>query len=189
MSERQGGRIRDRLPDLALEALMVVFAVLVALAVDEWREGRQLRELADRARAAVLIEARANLGELERTRPQLVEVRLRLRATADSLDARRDASIDVSMELPEFTSAAWQAAQVTQAAPYLDYDWVIRVARAYEQGRIYEQLRSELLGSLSGSADEAAPEAWVSRIAGQLDILLQVHAGLEERLRGVVAEG
>ena len=49
---------------------MVVFAVTVALAVEEWREERQLQEFADRARAGVIAEVRANIDEFERTVPR-----------------------------------------------------------------------------------------------------------------------
>ena len=34
-------------------------------------------------------------------------------------------------------TAAWRAAQASPAAPYLDYDWVIEVARAYEAYDVY----------------------------------------------------
>lgn len=48
--------MRWKLAELATEALMVVFAVLVALGVEEWREERRLRTFAERARAAVDLE-------------------------------------------------------------------------------------------------------------------------------------
>ncbi|MGY8778357.1 MAG: hypothetical protein ACKVIN_09555 [Longimicrobiales bacterium] len=40
------------------------------------------------------------------------------------------------LRLPEISSAAWSAAQSSEAGPYLDYDWVIQVARAYESHEI-----------------------------------------------------
>jgi hypothetical protein len=49
-------RLREKLPELLLEAVSVVFAVLLALAVDEWREPRSRNTLA--ARASILEEIR-----------------------------------------------------------------------------------------------------------------------------------
>jgi hypothetical protein len=46
-----GRSLLTKLPELALEAAMVVFAVLVALGVEGWNDERQMREFADRARA------------------------------------------------------------------------------------------------------------------------------------------
>ena len=52
MTNRAGSWGR-RVAELALEAVMVVFAVMVALGVEEWRDDRQMEELSERARAAV----------------------------------------------------------------------------------------------------------------------------------------
>ena len=58
--------LRDRVPELLLEAVFVVFAVLVALAVDECWEGREEQELARVAQENVAAEIDANLDELTR---------------------------------------------------------------------------------------------------------------------------
>lgn len=47
---------------------MVVFAVLAALGVEQWREDRQLQRFAEGAREAVDLEIRQNLEEFRRTR-------------------------------------------------------------------------------------------------------------------------
>lgn len=70
-----GEKARWKLAELATEALMVVFAVLVALGVEEWREERQLRAFADRARMAVDLELEQNLDEFRSDGPDLIEIR------------------------------------------------------------------------------------------------------------------
>ena len=184
-----GTPLRARLPELALEAAMVVFAVLVALAFDEWRENRHFRELADRARTAVVAEATANLEELERTSADLRSVRERLVQAISSMEEGLDTSLDLTFELPEFSSAAWQAAQVTQAAPYLDYAWVIRVSRAYENVRVSAQVQAQLLETLGGLTAAASERDTLARLSVQVAMLLQIHETLEERFREIVAEG
>ena len=54
---------------------MVVFAVLAALGVEQWREDRQLQWFAERAREAVEFEIRQNLDEFQRTGPVLAAKR------------------------------------------------------------------------------------------------------------------
>ena len=66
---RQG--TRWNLAEMATEALMVVFAVLVAFGVEEWREERQLRQFAEVARAAVELELEENLDEFKSTQASL----------------------------------------------------------------------------------------------------------------------
>ena len=67
---------------------MVVFAVLVAFGVEQWREERQLRRFADVARAAVELELRENLDEFRGAEPALedaTELFLRI-LRAESMD-------------------------------------------------------------------------------------------------------
>jgi len=60
--------IKNKLPELILEAAFVVFAVLLALGVDEWRENRTNQKLADRTRDNIIEEIHANYFESISTR-------------------------------------------------------------------------------------------------------------------------
>ena len=112
-----GEKVRRRLPELATEALMVVFAVLVALGVEEWREERQLRAFADRARAAVDLEIQQNLDEFRSAGPGLSEGRetvatvlqalLEARASGGAPEASSTISVLVSPRFP-WPHGAWR---------------------------------------------------------------------------------
>ena len=71
---------------LALEGVMVLFGVLSALLVDEWREDRALQKEADAATAQLLAEVRQNLAELETVGATVSERVERLAALEDVLD-------------------------------------------------------------------------------------------------------
>ena len=62
-SRRSG--LRDKLPELLIEAGSVAFAVLLALFVDQWRENRSNIQLAERAEESIMAEVRNNLERLE----------------------------------------------------------------------------------------------------------------------------
>jgi hypothetical protein len=49
-----GMRIAERLPEIMIEALFMLVAVVLAFAVEEWREERELDGLAAQARGAIL---------------------------------------------------------------------------------------------------------------------------------------
>ena len=115
-----GEKVRRRLPELATEALMVVFAVLVALGVEEWREERQLRAFADRARAAVDLEIEQNLDEFRSDGPDLIDGRdhvgstlRKLREAQETLDPDEEGGVDFSFsfDFPDISTAAWRVAQ------------------------------------------------------------------------------
>ena len=144
--------LRRRLPEITVEAVMVVFAVFAAFGVEEWRDERQLRQFAAVARSAVETEIAENLEEFRRTGTALTtltaEVERSLRMARES--AIDWEALDLSLQLPRVSAAAWRAAQGSQAAPYFDYGWVIQVARTYEGMEAYGDVRRQLLEGYGG---------------------------------------
>lgn len=194
-------RMRWKLAELATEALMVVFAVLVALGVEEWREERQLREFADRARAAVDREIEQNLAEFRSAGPSLIDgrnsVRSMLQALRDAQESRDrgesgSANFNFNFDFPDVSTAAWRVAQASQAAPYFDYDWVIGRARYYDGLETYLDLRDEVVdevGSLiAGGGDMDRGVIVVRRLYGRLEVLVQLHEGLQEGMEEYLGE-
>ena len=59
-----GTRLTERLPEIVIEALFMLVAVVLAFAVEEWREERELDGLAAEARGAILQEVTSNRDEL-----------------------------------------------------------------------------------------------------------------------------
>lgn len=203
MAALTGEKVRWRLAELATEAAMVVFAVLVALGVEQWREERQLRAFADRARTAVDLEIRQNLDEFRRTGPGLTEGREKSETALQALlsvqrgeTVSGSVELNLGLELPDISTAAWRVAQASQAAPYFDYDWVIDRARQYDGLERYMDVTDEVmrdLSALAGSSvaqDVDATVAALQRLFGRLEVLVQVHANLqqdmEEYLEGAV---
>ena len=194
MAALGGDKVRRRLPELATEALMVVFAVLVALGVEEWREERQLRAFADRARAAVDQEIELNLDEFRSVESGLNEgsekVATVLQALLEARASGESGSVEGGFTFaePEISMAAWRVAQASRAAPYFDYDWVIDRARHYEQVERYAGLWEQFLEGLasveaaSAANDLDATVTTFSRIRGQLAILVQLHEQVREQM-------
>ena len=193
-------RVRWKLAELATEALMVVFAVLVALGVEEWRDERQLREFADRARAAVDQEIEQNLAEFRSEGPSLIDgrdsMRSMLQTLRDAQEARDrgesgNATANFAFDFPDISTAAWRVAQTSQAAPYFDYDWVIERARHYDGLETYLDLRDEVvdeISSLIASRDMDASAVVVRRLYGRLEVLVQLHEGLQEDMEEYLGE-
>ena len=188
---------RSRLAELATESLMVVFAVLVALGVEEWREERRLRQFADVARAAVELELRENLDEFREAEPGLAEAtelfQRVLQAESEDDPIFADREVTFSLPLPEISSAAWRAAQASQASPYFDYHWVIRISRVYDVHALYEQARGQLLGDMSlllatMSSDTSPLEIKdeLRLVYGRLLLLHQVNAAVQGELQALL---
>ncbi len=207
MAALTGEKVRWRFAELATEALMVVFAVLVALGVEEWREERQLREFADRVRAAVDLEIRQNLDEFRSAGPDLIAGRDDLGSTLQKLraaqemsdrDEERSVNSSFSVDFPDISTAAWRVAQSSQAAPYFDYAWVIERARQYDGFETYLDIRDQVLDAMSAlfmgemefTGERGLDQAVVAlqRLYGRLEILVQLHEGLQEDMEAYLGE-
>ena len=180
-------RLGRSLPRLLLEMLGVVFAVLVALAADEWRESHELAQRAATARAGVLAELRANRAELERTQAGLDSTASRLEAAVRADTSGDGPGLSVDLELPDFSDAAWRITQVTDAASRLDFAWLTRVARIYAAQQLYADVRGDVVSTM-GALGTSGPEPGIARLSGQLRILLQLHRQLMDDYDEVLGE-
>jgi len=124
-------RLREKLPEILIEAASVVLALLLALALNSWNDARHDRERAAAARAAILAELRGNRAELDQARPVLKAIITSLQAALDP-DKPEPNELKVELGVSLLSSGAWHAALATQASQDFDFDWVRRIARVYE---------------------------------------------------------
>lgn len=185
-----GSRLKNKLPELFLEAASVVFAVLLALAVDEWRETRSQRALAARARASILEEIRSNEAELRNGR---AKNRALLQQTEEALrrvQQEPETSVAFNFQIALLSSSSWHTAQMTQAANFLDFDWVRRVSKVYELQELYITSQSAVVDRLSGISEilEDNPQRMLTIIAERLRVALRLQDSLLEEYAKVLGE-
>lgn len=184
-------RLREKLPELILEAASVVFAVLLALAVDEWRETRSREALAARARASILEEIRGNQTELRNTRDNNRALLQKIEEALSQLTQKREASLQFHFEIALLSSSAWNTAQMTQAANFLDFDWLRSVSNVYELQGLYVTSQSAVVDRISGISElfEGDPRRMLTIIAERLRVALKVQDELLEEYGEVLGEG
>jgi len=155
---------RPSVVKLLAEVVSVVFAVLVALGIDQWWEGRENQAMARVSLEAVTREIRENRAQLEDmgNMPPVAEMMADLDSVIGDFergDRPRDASVNYDLAL--LSSAAWETAQLNRATQFLPLDQVVTLARLYEFQRYYERAQDEVFDALSGlraSGDDAAGE-------------------------------
>lgn len=144
-------RLREQGPVLLAQVISVVFAVLVALAVDEWWENRENEELGRQAMRAVAAELRGNLEELTNEREQLTTQLDQLDANITDLRADRElVEVNVNYPVALLSSAAWQTAQVTRAVHFVDLDRTVRIARVYDLQNFFLRAQEGLSERIAG---------------------------------------
>jgi len=190
MSDARDG-LRRRLPDLLIEALFIFLAVVLALAAEEWREGRDRRELADRALRSVAEEMRSNLEELERTGPVNEDRADSARVMLERLGSSRDLEdADIGLEVSLLSTAAWQSAQMSQAVQYLDLETMRELSEVYEIQALFERMQDGMvdrIGELTRVAEED-PRAAVRQGLGGISMLLQLRDVLVQVYRNTLEQ-
>ena len=175
--------MRRKLPELFLEAAMIFFAVVLALAAEEWREQKDRQELADRALRSVVEEMRSNLEELEVTGVRNAERLESASAVLAELEAGRDqGGADVGLEVALLSSAAWQSAQMSQAVQYLDFGVMRELSEVYEVQDLYLQVQSAAVDNMTDAMRTAQddPAAAVRQGVISLALLGDLRTSLAE---------
>ncbi len=124
-------RLREKLPEILIEAASIVVALLLALALNGWNERRQEHERAAIVRSSILAELRGNRSDIHTAQTQLQAIIAELSAALDeSKPEPRELKVDLGLSL--LSAAAWHSALATQSSQTLDFEWITRIAKVYE---------------------------------------------------------
>lgn len=139
---------RPPLTSILIEMFSVVFAVLLALGVNEWRSSKANEELGIAAYEKVTKEIKNNqkkMGGIIKNHNQTL-------ADIDSVISRlRQNRTDINFgqilfETP--SSTAWETAKLTNAMNYLEYDKVEKITGVYSTQKIYTDVAGKVFQEL-----------------------------------------
>lgn len=144
---------RDYLIRISIEMFSVVFAVFLALLIDEWRSNKANQQLAEKAYTNIITELSTNKESLTAT---LVvhDSLLRIMDSAIIRIEKNDTNLSVSINGFNFgllSDAAWEATKNTNAINFMDFDNIMDISSAYDVQKIYSKqmdgfLNDQLLG-------------------------------------------
>ena len=201
-----GTRIAERLPEIVIEALFMLVAVVLAFAVEEWREERELDGLAAEARGAILQEVTSNRDELIESKQGTTDAIAGLRrgsrrpgrarkpclplknpsarqARKTRSPHRRCRTPRSTLKLALLSSAAWRTAQSTEASRRMDYSWMLQISQTYELQSIYQDAQSAMVEALvtyRTSMDESTRRATARALLGRIRVLKSLGQSLED---------
>ena len=116
---------------LLVQAALVVFSVLLALAMQSCREAQLNKELAQQALRNIASEIRVNQKEVE-------EALAYNRTLVDSL--RQNPASGITWKPAFIRDSAWETAQASGAARYLDFSIISIVVEIHEIHEQYKRL-------------------------------------------------
>jgi hypothetical protein len=178
-------RLRERLPEILIEAASVTAAVLLALGVDAWRERLREQEAAERALAALRLEAQENRRELRGALEKARATRARLQPLAAAEEWPPEVRLDLGLEIAMLSRAGWDTAQATGALPLMGVERSVQLAGVYELQRWLERAQERAFDALSAATaaaparDDAAFRTAVRRFDREVATLIQLGEALD----------
>ena len=144
---------------VSIESVLIVISILLALAVDQWRENRSNRLLARQSLQIFEREVRRNLNALE----EVIPYHNGLRDVAVAMAAEPERVVELRSIVEGFKpvvllNTAWETALATGALRHIDVETVSALSLTYSmQQRFREEVRAGLPRLLPG-ADANARE-------------------------------
>ena len=175
-------KLSKRLPDILLESLFVVAALLGALALDEWREDKEKQELAKRAQIAILQEMKDNKNQLDKQRPKheamLKDLSEKLAAYEKQEEKNADFDFNYSMVL--LTSAAWDTARMTQSAQFMPFEDVRDYSKIYSFQELFVENQQKLIEMIMqiGDLEDEEFGRFTKGFIHRLTLLIEVNESL-----------
>lgn len=174
---------RHRVRRALFESALIVFSVLLALGLNEWRDGRREAALSAAASDAVVAEMRRNHEVLERARDHH-------RSVNETLTGIASRGERVSRELAQsglfrpatLVDTAWTSAQSTGAVDRWPYQRVLGVGAIYERQAAYSTLARTLVADLYTDLRRRGMESALEDGLSGMILLTQDFANREEEL-------
>ena len=182
-------RLRDRLPEILIEAGSVVIALLLAQAAGIWHEQQQQQELASEARTAIVSEMRANEAELDKMRASMKMSIASLAATAQDKGAK-DTKMSFSLYLALLSQSAWHASLDTGAMQHVDYGWTMKIAKVYELQELVLHAQSGVFDQLAdfSDTDTQSPHVVAAHMLSRQRSLEELADGLDAGYRDALGD-
>lgn len=169
------------------ESMLIVVSIVLALAVDEWRQNRQDEELATQSLEVFEREIRQNLARVDAAVPYHAGLRAVVARMAAGENAGPDLrSVVEGLEPAVLLSTAWETALATGALTHLEFELVQALSLTYSlQARFREESRSDR-PDLSSAANRTpgSDRDLVERVGSYLEGLVRD----ERELQGVYAQ-
>jgi hypothetical protein len=175
---------------LLVEVFSIVLAVLLALAMNQWRERRGNRALAETALSNIELELRSNQDLLLLLNENNRSVTASL--AGEDPETGNPPAFVPGLQLQEI---AWNAFLSTGVSSYVDYGTVLMLSKLYSIQEVYKELGSQVVQAELNSAAYAVAagttideEQKLEQFSGFLELLVAIEIELLQTYEVTLAE-
>jgi hypothetical protein len=136
------------LTNILVEVFSVVLAVLLALGVNEWRTNKNNEDLGAEAYEKVVKEVERNRSKLDTLLANHKKILVEIDSVISKLkrNSNEISFGQINFETP--SSTAWEAAKLTAAVNYLEYDRVEMITSVYSTQKVYSDVSDRIFQEL-----------------------------------------
>ncbi len=134
---------------VTIQIVSIIFSILLALGLNDWKESRSNKRLA----LTTLNNFREELGNNKRVieaalRDQRVYLRSLENNGSQVSTGDRNTSAVPGINLPEVLTAAWETALISKTMGYIDYDVILKLSELYLQQRWLQSLEEKVFQTI-----------------------------------------
>lgn len=149
-----GRRLRDKLPEIIIEAVSLGLAVLLALAIDGWRDREAEAALGRNVLAGVSAEIASNQREVDATVASAKALLARIEPLSERAEPPPSGTvIDLNVPLALTSAAAWQAALSGNALHTIGFERSTSISQIYELQRWFADAQRRTLDAIFAFGD------------------------------------
>ncbi len=181
---------------LLLEIASVVFAVLLALGVNEWRKNLENEHLSQQALKNIVQEIEANKSDIVNGLAEHKRLSSYLDSTLKAYNNMPKENVKTvkksfrfSYEHSVLNNTAWNSAQITQAVKFMDYETISTLSTIYELQAIYKDHGKEVIAAMGKVAfHEAEFKPFLKANIFNVRISINIEESLIEAYDAFLAE-
>jgi hypothetical protein len=183
---------RERVPDILLESFFIVCALLLALALDQWRDEQKELELASKAKLAIYTELADNKKKLEekRTEHQKILETIQAFIKSESLKKQPEGGLQFEYSMVLISNSAWNSAKMTQVVQSFDFGEITNFSQIYQMQDLYLSNQNKIIEKVMGMGELTEHEllGFSKGLEHRLRILIDINKNFCDGLASVLAE-
>lgn len=141
--------LRNSIVTLSIQILSIIFSILLALSLNEWKEGRNNKQLALTSLKNFKTELLNNKKAVEAAIRDQNAFLISLRKQTLTITPGKNAAIELpEINMPDVLATAWETALVTRAMVYIDYDLTATLSELYLQQKWLSSLEDKVFQTI-----------------------------------------
>lgn len=134
---------------LTIQILSIIFSILLALGLNDWKESRNNKQLALTTLRNLKDELGNNRKAIEAAlRDQRIFMRSLENGVSQLNSGKEKALALPEINLPDVLTTAWETALVTKAMVYIDYDVILKLSEIYLQQKWLASLEDKVFQTI-----------------------------------------